>query len=379
MTASDWTLRDARRYISRHGYLPGRLLSSRYFVDSPEARWHAMGQKRQEACLDAMISKYGADALFSEHYAEIDEAGEFRPKDTDEVIEDALGLNEDASVHGGDGASGEVASPAGFENGEETGEEVEVDADAEGDGPSSDEDKGDGATSDGADGGVYRDSFGGCFANYADIAPASTEDAKALIRAISRLVEKKIQVGRGQTPVPRYDARKLVREGVSRRWQLSRSRQEVQEQQEVVILACDVSGSCANVCQDTLAAVKGVATRFPGLVLPVVHSNGVVIPISGQWTRSLTVDKWLEETHPDAHCRLLVNMGDTDGWYVWVQMAKKGTDVVLLDCWRCSLGNVFLAADRQDQFEDVPFLAWWGGVSNAADAAAALRKTVRKL
>src|SRR5690606_32796715 len=76
------------------------------------------------------------------------------------------------------------------------------------------------------------------------------------------------------------DGRRLIREIASRRCALARVRRE-ELSHPLVLLCCDVSGSCSAVCNETLAAAVAVAEALPHVVI-VRHSNGYVIDMLGE-------------------------------------------------------------------------------------------------
>jgi hypothetical protein len=126
-----WTLRDARRALSRTsllgtvGLLPSGecgyagegtvRLSQRYLDALPQCNcgwYHRLRRHEALSVLDRLISRYGADAPLADAPAPPCERGEYRPKDTDEVGPVSGDPSDDATQHGGDGNSGECDAPA---------------------------------------------------------------------------------------------------------------------------------------------------------------------------------------------------------------------------------------------------------------------------
>lgn len=149
-----------------------------------------------------------------------------------------------------------------------------------------------------------------------------TADGERLKRAIRRLVER--SVGPVGNASPRVDPRRLVRELASRRTSLAACRREELEP-SLVVIGCDVSGSCSAVARDTVEAAWLVA-REDDRVVVVIHSNGIVesvrsrakgvIPAPGELpgrAGSAGVDHVAWWSSLAARTKLVLEFGDGDG------------------------------------------------------------------
>lgn len=104
---------------------------------------------------------------------------------------------------------------------------------------------------------------------------AVRRDALRLERAICLLIESTCATRGAQSA--RYDGRRLIKELVARRYALHRARREEHAIRDIVI-AVDVSGSCAGVVDSTYAAALSAARVLPReRVTVITHSNGYCV------------------------------------------------------------------------------------------------------
>lgn len=214
--------------------------------------------------------------------------------------------------------------------------------------------------------------WGGIYADLAADVPPSDPAARRLKRVLERLVSL-FGVGDG-VEIPRIHPGRLVRELVSRRVALSRCRREVTS--EIIVIAADVSGSCAGVADETLAAARMMAVADPRIVV-VAHSNGVPMQVWGAEQHRVTprldverVGRGYNATDAtrftvDGPVALLVAFGDGDAEDVYRARAELHP-VVWLDHHGCSRSPIPRIVEDGGRLVRIVGI---GGVAQAAAAA----------
>ncbi len=364
--------------------------------------WNHLPKRVLElAQMDALISKYGGDAhlfdiLFDLYCDKIvdsrnkchqkAEQGEVRKKDTDEVVEASDDPSEDAEMHGGDGNSGEVDSPAetqsdedrkgdeqnqsGSDPAESTSEEVsEEDIDAA---IASLDDKKD-TTSKGNQaqhGGVNAE-----IRSYRDLRNAEKrKEVQRLVKEIIRLCKQ--EAGTDGDESPRLNGKKLVTELVTKRYSLNRCRKEEVSKMPVLLMV-DVSGSCSASAGGNLEACLIAQELEPELIQVVTHSNGFPEQAQGEFLEAIYTGKrqksyddpvYHVEYYTQQEWSLVINFGDADAMLELEAMAEKGANILVLDSFRAKAGQAHLS-DRELSFPVV----WVDGVNTATAAWVGLK------
>lgn len=244
-----------------------------------------------------------------------------------------------------------------------------------------DETKGDGSSGQKATKRITRPitSFGG------DTAPAwehvfrsakkSQGEARKVESALRRLITK-VDMG-GMDESPRIDAKRLVRELVSKRYALARA---VRREQDVplIVLACDVSGSCSATSAETLVAAVAIANSMTNVVV-VRHSNGHVIDAIGQVVDGSTQDgdmpklSWFVQSLKRS-IACVVAWGDWDAGDDLQALCEDGADLFWLDSY-CATHGPRVASQRlraAAQTWLVQPRGWWQGVGDAKSTVVAL-------
>jgi hypothetical protein len=206
-------------------------------------------------------------------------------------------------------------------------------------------------------------------------------------RALDRLLTA-LEVGTGQEPSPRLDARALVAELACRRVRLSRCRREELER-PLTVVAVDVSGSCAAAATETLAAALALAYADERCVV-VRHTNGCVASIHGCRARELPLarldgqsrDDWWRAARRRVRVAGLVAFGDADAGDVYRDWCEAGVPLVWLDSYAARdgtrpVGPRSVAMRCRAGWTREP-LAHWIGVNDAVRAAVALRAASRR-
>lgn len=207
---------------------------------------------------------------------------------------------------------------------------------------------------------------------------ADRRSAQEVARALKRLIQA-IDLG-GLDESPRIHGGRLVRELKSRRCALGRA---VRREQEIplILLLCDVSGSCSAVCTDTLAACLAVAESLPDARV-LRHSNGELLDTEdrrpyGALPRRIT-DYVREQKRPVG---AVVAFGDWDAGNEYQSLCESGARLVWLDSYCCRVTGVQEASRRPREpaqtWKRQP-LAWFQGVSDARSAAIALRAATKR-
>lgn len=216
-----------------------------------------------------------------------------------------------------------------------------------------------------------RNQWGGTFSDeeVAELrSAAERRSAQEVARALRKLIRAMELGGFDQTP--RLSGARLVTELVSKRSNLARARRQ-EGDIPLVVLCCDVSGSCSAVCTDTLAACIAIAAELPN-VLVIQHSNGFACNRD-----NVTITDVVREH--DRQVGLLIAFGDWDAGDHYRALCESGADLVWLDSY-CAKHGV-KSASRNLRVGAADWsrqpLSWWQGVNSAATAAIALRQAAR--
>jgi hypothetical protein len=223
-------------------------------------------------------------------------------------------------------------------------------------------------------------SHGGTFSDAARadlLARAEGRAAREVRRALERLL-RSIDLG-GLEDSPRLSGSRLVRELVGRRYNVARARRR-ELTVPLVVLACDVSGSCSAVCTETLAACLAVAEAMEGDVAVIQHSNGHLITHDGEGSERLAewCRKWSRQQGRPIGA--VVAFGDWDAGDDYQQLCESGASLIWLDSYCCSVTGVKQASktlrEGAREWKRQP-LAWFQGVNDAKSAAIALRAAIK--
>lgn len=234
--------------------------------------------------------------------------------------------------------------------------------------------------------------FGGKYLNPALAKAFHTSGAdrracKDIKRALLSLI-KKVESG-NELETPRLDGRKLAKEIVSKRYQLTRCAR-VDGEKALVVLAVDASGSCSSVCENTYMAARQIADEVNNVVI-LIHSNGGVYAIVGQQAHIFGLSDDELRRCPQIHevltrssrkTALLINWGDLDAYSTLSKIEKTAScPVILLDSYSKAFGAREASLStriKSDVREDV-IKHWFVGIDNAVDSAIALRAIARKV
>lgn len=199
-----------------------------------------------------------------------------------------------------------------------------------------------------------------------------TKDNRDIVRAIKRIFNKwDID---GIEPSPRLSAKKLTKEIVSKRHQITRAKKE-ELGQKYVLLLCDVSGSCSASAPETLKACVSVRRLWPEKVGVIVHSNGVIFEweLPGAIAAKLKSKAGRDATlHEIVALKDLIGgaiaFGDSDALYCYKELLKAGTKLIWLDSYGARVKGLI----RHET--SIPHLEYWTGINNGTRAAIALRQ-----
>lgn len=170
--------------------------------------------------------------------------------------------------------------------------------------------------------------------------------SRKIRRALERWIETEM-VSLGE-PTPRWDGAALIRELVSRRYQLSRARRQ-DEERKLVIIAVDVSGSCAMVAPAFMQAACELANVDDRIVV-ITHSNGwaaqyypaarhAELPPVSAWGGGVgaTLEWW---TTLAPKVGLVLALGDSDAERQYRCVHEHGARVLWLDPYTSSVGRI---------------------------------------
>ena len=362
-----------------------------------------MGGTASDSDVDRLISKYGAKATLRSVLRDIlvnasEDArpeGEERKKETDEVDQDAEGVNPDATVHGGDGNSGEVDSQA------ETsvaGARQATEALAERYASILQEKAVNRAAREEQERRAKNGPLGGDTSDEAvakHLAKNTTPAVRKLARLLANVFRRWEMTTVGVSNSPRLDSYKLVREIASRRYEITRATKRELDSQPLIVISADVSGSCSACSTETLAAALAVMKVMPSLIV-VKNFNGDVCDdpawyYAAEGSTAAAALRSMQLAHEgfasfvrrmvhEKHFSLkgVVVFGDTQGLHEYAEIAKTAVPMVLLDNYRCSESKEAVAQPGGLTIHGlhVPYYAY--GV-NTADRAyqALLRMNIR--
>jgi hypothetical protein len=404
---SDWTLRDAQKFLARHQ--PDLTVSAaRAEVELVAALpsgldWllqslvKGLETEEQEIRILPLIDRgialvgpdyaghLSIDTLHRLDQMRAEAEAEDRSKDTDEVAEATK--QADGDLHGGDGASGETDTAMKRPKPTHTVKDA------------------DGAGGEGDPSDFDADYFGGGQSSAPVVTladdrvadarwKADPDDISDVKRAMERIL-RSFEVGVFGEASPRIDEEKLVRELVTKRYRLSHARREELEQSQILIMV-DVSGSCSAAAPATLAAAAELADAMDN-VLIIVHVNGEPLECAGDVAgipRIPDGDRgddltWWREVLDRASLAGVVNFGDWDADWVLEEVAAAGP-LIWLDSYAARHGVKPASKGRREgrtgrykadkglgQWDTKP-VAYWQGVDDATTAAIALRNIARK-
>lgn len=140
---------------------------------------------------------------------------------------------------------------------------------------------------------------------------------------------------------PLINAKRLVKELVTKRYNLSRIRGKAVANPKKTLIAVDVSGSCSASSPNAMAAAKAVYQAAPDLVVVMFHVNGIYQKHIGKWPEGVkmghikfydgrlfpTVNWWSVEWG------LIVSFGDQDSWEQEAEAISLGVTVLKLDSY----------------------------------------------
>lgn len=178
------------------------------------------------------------------------------------------------------------------------------------------------------------DQWGGVYAELELRPPTPGQQyARGLLRAF---VER--ELGTRGAASPRIDARRLVRECVSRRYAVHRAQRHELDRRRVLV-AVDVSGSCSASCGRALDAAYDLAAADERVVL-ATHSNGwCVAAVVGQQLRQYQNIALHEFVHPLRLASRILWLGDVDGLWTLRELIDAGHSCVWLDSECASYGD----------------------------------------
>jgi len=204
--------------------------------------------------------------------------------------------------------------------------------------------------------------------------PAEKQAARDIERALLRLI-RGLDLG-GADPSPRLDGARLVREMASRRYQITRA-QRREATIPLVIIACDVSGSCSASSAATLAAAYAICGQVEHVAV-VEHSNGSYVVRVGHRSSVEASDQIgladLVERF-ERPVAAVVAFGDTDATSEYRRLVEQGARLFWLDSYAAVAGAKPARANLRAAARDWPAqpAGWWQGINTAARAAIALR------
>jgi len=290
---------------------------------------------------------------------------QIRKKETDEVAPATI-QSPDSPLHGGDGNSEEVDNAS--EN-PERGDFSEVEEEGEKNSENSPSSKGRPM------GSPYLQS----------IKKIAKGEVNSLVSALKRLF-KSMRAGQGVGPVQSdvINPVAFAREMFSKRWDISRIYREDSSKLGRIIIAADVSGSCAGMSAWTVGICQAITSIIPD-VISITHSNGMIFSVTENGvqrkikspTESFSMWEDLGKS-----CIGALLLGDADGFsHFKVLWEENDIPVVWVDGYMLGRGKV---AERNLS----QVYGWCDGkpknlrffiaADGAADVAACLRMAMRK-
>jgi len=226
--------------------------------------------------------------------------------------------------------------------------------------------------------------FGGVYAALslgATVPFEHRQAARDILRALRRLVAAVVSSAPDQQS-PRYDGRRLVSELVSRRCAVGRARRE-ELGLPLLVVSCDVSGSCSSAAPGTIAAAQALTAARPDVVV-VEHSNGFPIAVTVNGARRdadrlpRTLSWWETLVPADS---ILLAFGDWDAGDIYVALAQRGRTVIWLDSYAARAAGVRRVKKGVEIWTPEAGACikhWYTGVNSPARAAIALREVLRR-
>jgi hypothetical protein len=216
---------------------------------------------------------------------------------------------------------------------------------------------------------------------------AAPEVFSDVLRALRRIVE---DVGVEGEPVPRVHASRLAREIVGRSYRMARTRRE-QGEPKLLIIAVDVSGSCAGVCNTTWGAAVALA-RQDSRCVALTHSNGLIdrnTPPVGAALEGLPVKHdqpvgdFIAPLVAASRIGRVLWMGDGDGYDSLVALAKvSNKPMIWCDHYAARTAPAGFRMLKQEHALRAdhglpPSVQLWGGINTAGRMATVLRTALR--
>lgn len=162
----------------------------------------------------------------------------------------------------------------------------------------------------------------------------SRENLRRAYAALRKFVQA--ETG-GNESSPRLCGRKLVRELVSQRYSLARTRRLESQRKRVAVLV-DVSGSCSASCGEAHYAARHLASLDPRVIL-VDHSNGVPVKVfADRKHHALKTQEDLAEFLMQADICATIALGDWDAALLYAQLIQFGR-LVWLDSYCATRGE----------------------------------------
>lgn len=213
---------------------------------------------------------------------------------------------------------------------------------------------------------VPRKQFGGVSrAQRAAEQIAHHKDSQKAARKIKKHIEKIIKNTdiNGRKQSPRLNAGVLVKQGLSKSYNMSRIRRE-ESNLPVTILMCDISPSCRSVSTGTLAACYSISEELDNAYL-IVHSNAFFKEES-----EIAVSEFLKKKFADRDIGLILSFADHDGEDDFANLPKMCETFIWLDS-----GRYGISEEKHSLYGDfdAPNLRYWRGINDIRTAEIALR------
>lgn len=386
-TATEWRLMDARRWLDRHPWwaMPDEIQA--WMEQHGGSRWDA-GRR-----LDQEISERGPRApLLNEKPsgtgAKSGQDGREQSRATGSSTETGEGQGPSSTeIHGAKPRKGrgdrpaEMPAPADDQTPRDTPSPMEAATARRGSTEEVGTPQRHGRDAEGAvtlrssPSATPRPVWGGVTASAFDeaIREADPKATRETVRLLRRLLSETMPGAHGD-PSPRINSKRLVTELISRRCALSRARREEMEP-AIIVLLCDVSGSCSATSAETLAACQEIARRDPAVEV-VVHTNGFPLEhFDGRrWSQCSTLDgdaQLYDQILTGRTVAGTVAWGDSDAAWILSVLAEQAP-LIWLDSYSARYGVAMRPAPCE-----VPALACVRGVNSAESGLYALRMARR--
>lgn len=162
-----------------------------------------------------------------------------------------------------------------------------------------------------------------------------------LARELRKLI---VETGVTGDVTPRIDPGKLVREMVTKRYNLSLAKREEAEPNRFVFSA-DVSGSCAAHIEDYLATAVSLYKEFPSHVVIILHVNGDTSEILDKGTIEIVRTRRPFDEAVKAlkgRVRFIIDFGDDDASVEYQRIALAGVKLLRCNNYCSSYGKPLL-------------------------------------